>query len=103
MDNELKEFWEACGLKQCKDSNTFWYPDEEKYDRAPDLTLDNLHKYAEKLLLEKGYVIDCESTKYHTTVMIYIDTYRNNMIAKEKCDDKKKALYEALKKALGVE
>jgi hypothetical protein len=60
MDNELKEFWEKCGFKpithiqQYPDISTnrpddivaWWYPDNDKNYHLPEITLDNLFKYA---------------------------------------------------------
>ena len=66
---ELKEFWEKCGFKHPniekapwlvplgENPNELWvYPDDLNYARIdpPELTLDNLFKYAVPKLIPKG-------------------------------------------------
>ena len=56
----VKEFWERCGLKHQEDETTFTVWRDSKGDliccghddRMPDLTLDNLFRYAVPKLLE---------------------------------------------------
>jgi len=112
MSNEQK-FWEKCGFEYRSfevlyggepQPKTGWYLNGEyKSQSLPKINLDNLHEYAEKPLLKKGYVIDSESRNINTTVMIYSDIFRMEMVARGKCLDKKEAFYEALKKAYEVE
>ena len=66
MDKEIKEFWEACGFKpithiqQYPDISTnrpdeivaWLYPDNDKDYHLPEITLDNLFKYAVPEVLE---------------------------------------------------
>jgi len=98
MDKELKEFWEACGF-----INKSMYPDlpqimeypngETSY--APELTFENLKKYAipkisnYRLNIYKAFDKEWEVTIYNAD---------NDVVTKD--NDFVTALYEALKKVL---
>jgi hypothetical protein len=111
MDKEIEEFWEACGFKPITniqqypnistnhpdDIAAWWYPDNDKNYHLPEITLDNLFKYA----VPKVKVISFTNAFATWTVTINEGRLINGEVkVLVENDDLTQALYQAIKQVI---
>ena len=85
----MKEFWEACGLKDSID----------EWGLYPDLTLDNLFRYAVPKVDRIG-VINFRRHYNNREWYCYLNLHKSPWEVEEYGDDPAQALYQALRKVL---
>ena len=120
MDNELQEFWKKCLILEKNENDYYWWYDNDDnlvcagYERLPDLTLDNLFKYAVPKLKELGYACRVQSSplrdndtgktifRWHCYASVFYVRFDNIYSRNYDAFDEKPehALYQALRKVL---
>lgn len=94
---ELKEFWEWIGWKP----NINYNDPETNEEHPPELTLDNLFKYAVPKLINSGLDLDISNSKSGTETVWIVEIYTTeNLITITYDKDLAKALYKAIQEAL---
>ena len=64
----VKELWEWCGFEEW---SRWRYPNGYQQKKLPNITLNNLFKYAvPKVVAGDDYTIQISTSKYHTNVLI---------------------------------